>query len=118
MEKTGDKTVDSMFGEIVETKISSDGKLEVVALAPDAEQEKEDAVADMVKSWKDFKDANGDYPIAVWGYQWWRALMHLSLAEDRLKEAFLGRDRSPASVKQYHKWRLKMIDGRRYRTDA
>ena len=118
MEKTGDETVDSMFDEIVETKIGEGGKLEVVTLAPDAEQEVESAVADIVRSWRDFKDANGDYPIAVWGYQWWKCLCYLALAEDRLKEAFCGRDRSPASMKQYHKWRLKMIDGRRYRTDA
>jgi hypothetical protein len=115
--KTGDETVDSMFDEIVETRIAPDGTLDA-SLKSDAEQEMEDAVADIVRSWKDFKDANGDYPIAVWGYQWWKCLCHLALAEDRLKEAFLGRDRSPASVKQYHRWRLKMVDGRRYRADA
>jgi len=111
------KTEDSLFDEIVETRIALDGTLEA-SLKPDAEQEMEDAVADMVRSWKEFKDANGDYPIAVWGYQWWRALCYLALAENRLKDSFCGRDRSPASIKQYHKWRLKMIDGRRYRTDA
>jgi hypothetical protein len=111
------KTEDSLFDEIVETRIATDGTLEA-GLKPDAEQEIENAVADMMRSWRDFKDANGDYPIAVWGYQWWKCLCYLALAEDRLKEAFCGRDRSPASIRQYHKWRLKMIDGRRYRTDA
>ena len=111
------KTEDSLFDEIIETRIAPEGTLEA-SLKPDAEQEMEDAVADMVRSWKDFKDANGDYPIAVWGYKWWKCLCYLALAEDRLKQAFLGRDRSPASVKQYHRWRLKMINGRRYRTDA
>lgn len=111
------KTEDSLFDEIVETRIAPDGTLEA-GLKPDAEQEIENAVADMMRSWRDFKDANGDYPIAVWGYKWWKCLCYLALAEDRLKEVFCGRDRSPASVKQYHRWRLKMIDGRRYRTDA
>ena len=111
------KTEDSLFDEIIETRIAPEGTLEA-SLKPDAEQEVESAVADIVRSWRDFKDANGDYPIAVWGYQWWKCLCYLALAEDRLKEAFCGRDRSLASMKQYHKWRLKMIDGRRYRTDA
>jgi hypothetical protein len=111
------KTEDSLFDEIVRTEVKSDGTVEA-SLKPDAEQEMEDSVADLLRCWKDFKDANGDYPIAVWGYNWWKCLCYLALAEDRLKEAFCGRDRSPASIKQYHKWRLKMIDGRRYRTDA
>ena len=111
------KTEDSLFDEIIETRIAPEGTLEA-SFKPDAEQEVEIAVADIVRSWRDFKDANGDYPIAVWGYQWWKCLCYLALAEDRLKEAFCGRDRSPASIKQYHRWRLKMIDGRRHRTDA
>jgi len=45
-------------------------------------------------------------------------LEYLALADSRLKEAFCGRDRSPLSISQYHKWRLKMINGRRYRADA
>ena len=40
------KTEDSLFDEIVETRIAPDGTLEV-SLKPDAEQEMEDAVADM-----------------------------------------------------------------------
>jgi len=62
--KTGDETVDSMFAEVIETRIAPDGKLEA-SLKPDAEQEVENAVADMIRSWRDFKDANGDYPIVV-----------------------------------------------------
>jgi hypothetical protein len=108
---------ESLFDEIVRTEVKPDGTVEA-SLAPDAAQEMEAAVADLVRSWKDFKDANGDYPIAVWGYNWWKCLCYMALAEERLKEAFCGRDRSPASIKQYHRWRLKMIDGRRYRTDA
>ena len=111
------KTEDSLFDEIIETRIAPDGTVEA-SFKPDAEQDMKDALAHMLRSWKDFEDANGDYPIAVWGHQWWKCLCYLALAEDRLKEAFCGRDRSPASMKQYHKWRLKMIDGRPYWADA
>jgi hypothetical protein len=108
---------ETLFGEIVRTEVKPDGTVEV-SLKPDAEREMEASVADIVKAWQDFKEANGEYPIAVWGCAWWKALGYLALAEDHLKEAFLGRDRSPASVKQYHRWRLKMLDGQRYRADA
>jgi hypothetical protein len=40
------KTEDSLFDEIIETRIAPDGTLES-GLKPDAEQEMEDAVADM-----------------------------------------------------------------------
>ena len=116
--KAGDETVDSMFDEIIETRVGADGKLEA-GLKPDAAQEMEASVADMVKAWKDFKDANGDqYPIAVLTCNWWKALVYLALAEDHLKEQFLGRDRTPASIKQYHRWRLSLCDGRPFRTNA
>jgi hypothetical protein len=72
----------------------------------------------MKRIWKEFRDVNTSGPIAIWGWQWWKCLCYLALAEDRLKKAFCDRDRSPASMKQYHNWRLKMIDGWRYRTDA
>ena len=40
------KTEDSLFDEIVETRVAPDGTLEA-SLRPDAEQEIENAVADM-----------------------------------------------------------------------
>ena len=110
-----DKT---MFDEIVRTEVKPDGTVEA-SLVEDPAQEMEASVADMVKAWQDFKVANGDqYPVAVWTYDWWKALVYLALAEDHLKEQFLGRDRSPASVKQYHRWRLSLCDGRPFRTNA
>lgn len=111
---------ETLFDEIITTRLVPDGKLEA-SLKPDfaAAQEMEASVADMVKAWKDFKDANGDqYPIAVWTYNWWKALVYLALAEDHLKEQFLGRDRTPASIKQYHRWRLSLCDGRPFRASA
>jgi hypothetical protein len=111
------KTEDSLFDEMVETRIAPDGTLEA-GLKSDAEQEMENAVADMARSWREFRDLNVKGPYVIHDYAWWKALVYLSLAEDRLKEAFCGRDRSPASIRQYHKFRLKMITGKRYRTDA
>ena len=49
---------------------------------------------------------------------WWRALGYLALAESRAKDCFLGRHRDPASVRQYAKFRSKMIEGKGYRADA
>jgi hypothetical protein len=106
-----------LFDEIVRTEVKPDGRVEA-SLVEDPVQEMEASVADMVKAWQDFKVTNVDYPIAVWGYEWWQALVHLALAEDHLKEQFLGRDRSPASVRQYHRWRLSLCDGRPFRANA
>ena len=86
-----DKT---MFDEIVRTEIKPDGTVEA-SLVEDSAQDMEASVADMTKAWKDFKDANPEYPMGVWSYQWWKALVYLALAEDHLKEQFLGRDRTP-----------------------
>ena len=108
---------ETLFDEIVRTEIKPDGTVEA-SLVEDAAQEMAASVADMVKAWKDFKDASVDYPIAAWSYGWWKALVYLALAEDHLKEQFLGRDRTPASIKQYHRWRLSLCDGRPFRTNA
>jgi hypothetical protein len=100
---------ETMFDEIVRTEIKPDGMVEA-SLVDDTAQEMKDAVVDMQRSWKEFRELS-DSPIAAHNYNWWKALMYLSFAEDRLKEAFLGRDRSPASVKQFHRWRLRIIFG-------
>src|ERR1700688_4014711 len=103
---------ETLFDEIVRKEMKPDGTVEA-SLVDDAAQEMEISVAEMQSAWADFKKANGDqYPIAVWTYDWWKALMWLSCADNRLKEACCGRDRSPASIKQYHRWRLSVCDGR------
>ena len=111
---------ETLFDEIITTRLAPDGTLETsVKFDFAAAQEMEISVTEMQSAWADFKKANGDqYPIAVWTYNWWKALMWLSCAENRLKESFCGRDRSPASIKQYHRWRLSVCDGRPYRTNA
>ena len=108
---------ETLFDEIVRTEIKPDGTAEASPVE-NAAQEMEASVADMTKAWKDFKDANPEYPMGVWRYDWWKALVYLALAEDHLKEAFLGRDRSPKSIAQYHRWRLSLCDGRPFRANA
>ena len=108
---------ETLFDKIVRTGIKPDGTVEA-SLVEDAAQEMAASAQDMVKAWQDFKDASADYPKGAWSYNWWKALVYLALAEDHLKEAFLGRDRSPKSVAQYHRWRLSLCDGRPFRANA
>jgi hypothetical protein len=113
-----------MFDQEITTLIKADGTPEQKKwLAEDALQaeEAEAAVADFVRSWRRFREI--DAPDAATfaanlGIEWWRCLEYLALADSRLKEVFCGRDRSPRSIRQYHEYRLKLIDGKRYRTDA
>ena len=109
-----DKLIESMFDEINETTVKPDGKVEVKLVNPSPE-EVEIAVADFVRSWREFRILD---PMRYGDAGWWQALQYLALANDRLMEAFCGRDRSPASVKQFHRWRLHLADGRRYTVDA
>jgi hypothetical protein len=108
---------ETLFDEIVRTEIKPDGTVEA-SLVDDAAQEMKAAAQDMVRCWEDFKAASPEYPKGAWSCQWWRALVLLALAEHRLKEGFLGRDRSPKSVAQYHKWRLSLCDKRPFRSNA
>jgi len=121
-----DKLIDSMVDEVIETSINPDGKVErrwitdAETLA-DMEREKEmaDAVAEFVQRSREFLntlDAQTDPERR--GILWWRACEWMMLADRRMKEAFCGRDRSPRSIAQYHRFRLKMMLGQRYRTDA
>jgi hypothetical protein len=117
-----------MFDEQIETKIASDGTVETKRLVTDeetirqmeAEQEMERAVGDLVTSAREFfemrSESASDYERP--GIVWWRRLEALTLADSRLKDAFCGRDRSPRSIRAYHRFKLKMVSGRRYRVDA
>jgi len=113
-----------MFDEEIATLIKTDGTVEQKKwLAEDALQaeEAEAAVADLVRSWRRFKEIDASVAAtsgAQLGIEWWRCLEYLALADSRLKDVFCGRDRSPNSIKQFHKYKLKLIDGKHYRTDA
>lgn len=120
-EDEADKMVASMFDELVSTKIE-DGKVtvETEVLSPDP-KEVENAVADLVRSWRRFKEMDASVAAtsgAQLGIEWWRAVEYLALADSRLKDVFCGRDRSPRSIAQFHRYKLKLIDRKRYRTDA
>jgi hypothetical protein len=97
-----------MFDEIAEVHVSPDGTVEA-KLVDDAAQEMENAVGEMKAAWRDFRDVNAEGPAAYHTYKWWKAVMWLSCAENRLKEAFCGRDRSPRSVAMYHRWRMSVL---------
>lgn len=106
--------------EIVKTEFKPDDSVEVELVNDDA-QELEAATTDFVRSWRRFREIDASLAAtsgANLGIEWWRCLEYLALADSRLKDVFCGRDRSPRSIKQYHKYRLKLIDGKHYRTDA
>jgi hypothetical protein len=97
---TGDKTVDTMFDEITEVKITPDGRVEAKRLISDEETvasiDMQEAVNDFVRSERDFRALT--VPVAT--NVWWRNLEYLALADSRLKECFCGRDRSKRTIKR------------------
>jgi len=118
MTKTGDGSMDSMFDEIVETKIAPDGAVEVNLVSPSAE-EVLNAASDLFQSWKDFRNLNTEGPLAAHDDQWWKRLEYLALADSRLKDLFCGRDRSRRSIRLYHEYRLTLIAAKqKLRADA
>ena len=123
-EDEADKIVETMFDEI--TKVETvNGKPRVTeektAAQIDAE-EMEHAVEDFVRSWRRYREierrSNDAALDPAHEIEWWRRVEALGLADARMKQAFLGCDRSPASIKQYAKFRRKMVTGERYRADA
>lgn len=114
-----------MFDEEIATLIKTDGTVEQKKwLAEDALQaeEAEAAVADLVRSWRRFKEMDASVAAtsgAQLGIEWWRAAECLMLANNHLKELFCGRDRSPRSVRLYHEYKLTLIERqKRLRADA
>jgi hypothetical protein len=100
-----------------------DQLIEMIPLVKPDPEEMEAAVADLVHSWKRFRQMENLRPEMMLdtgsaGLNWWKALDQLALADSRCKEAFICGDRSPASIQQYAKFRRKVITGEKYRTDA
>jgi hypothetical protein len=108
-----------MFDEIFRTEFRADGEVDLT-LAENPAQEMEEAVADFCRRWHRFSKIDPAMATcsAQLGIEWWRAAEWLMLSESRLKEAFILGDRSPRSIAQFHKYKLKLIDGKHYRTDA
>src|ERR1700755_890062 len=119
-----DAEIAKMFVEVTTTKVAIvSGKPRVSDEQTIREMEAKelaDSLAEFVREWREFErlrvDLATDYGRP--GILWWRSLQCLALAESRFKEAFIQGDCSPRSIQQYHKFRLKMIHGKRYRTDA
>lgn len=116
----GDKLIESRFDEVVETIIKPNGEVKLVSPSP---EEVETAVTDFVNSEREFRllhsrpDAATDpgRPSILW----WRAFELLAFADSRLRDIFCGPDRSPASINQFHKYKLSLISGgKRLRADA
>lgn len=123
-EDEADKMVATMFDELVRTKIEN-GKVRVEAevLSPSAEDEMREAADDFVRCERRFRKLNERLGAATdpgrRGVLWWREAEWLMLADNRLKDAFCGRDRSRESMALYQKYRVMLISGRRLdRTDA
>lgn len=79
-------------------------------------------VAELVRSWRLYREierrSNDAALDPIHEIEWWRRVEALGLADSKMKQAFLGCDRSPAGIKQYAKFRRKIVTGERYRTDA
>lgn len=118
-----DAEIASMFDEVTEVKTVNGKPMisdEETLRQMDAD-EMANAIADLTRSFRDFNSimSRGVDPVdPVKSLGWWRATEYLMLANNRLKDIFCGRDRSPASIRQYAKFRSKMLEGKRYRTDA
>ena len=83
-----------IFDQITEMRIEPDGKVTVTGVPA---EEMENAVANFVRSAREFREANSRPDIATdpnAGIRWWRALEYLALADWRLKECFCGRDKA------------------------
>jgi hypothetical protein len=62
-----DKLIESMFDEVIETSIKPNGEVEVKLVSPSAE-EVESAVADFVRSWREFRILD---PLRYGDAGWW-----------------------------------------------
>jgi hypothetical protein len=125
-EDEADKLIETMFDEVKEVHVEMvNGKPRVTdeeTIAQMDAQEMESAVAELTQAWRRFREYDRRHPDAALdpehGLYWWRLAEYLMLANNRTKDAFLGRHRDPASVRQHDKFRRKMLLGQRYRTDA
>src|ERR1700676_5793027 len=112
---------ESLFDELIETVFSPDGEVEVKTVEGDP-KEMQEAAAELAQAWKRFRDFDTRHPGAALdpkhALQWWRLCEFLMLANNRTKDAFLGRDRSPRSVRQHSAFRRTLLLGERDRADA
>ena len=116
-----------MLDEVSQVTVQPDGKVETKKLISDERtiremnaKELKDALSEFMCEWRTWSEMRPecalDYERS--GIIWWRNLQCLALAESRFKEAFIQGDRSPRSIQQFHRFKLKMVAGLRYRTNG
>lgn len=103
---------ESLFDELIETRLKPDG--EVTTVEGDT-KEMSDSIDELTQAWKRFRDFDTRHPGAALdpehALHWWRLCEFLMLANNRTKDAFLGRDRSPRSVRQHDAFRRQLLRG-------
>jgi hypothetical protein len=116
-----------IFDEVSQVTVQPDGKVDTKKLISDEQairemeaKELEDALSEFMREWRTWSEMRPECATDYGrpGIIWWRNLQCLALAESRLKEAFIQGHRSPRSAQLFQRYKLKMIDGKRYRTDA
>jgi len=107
-----------MFDEIISTTIHENGKAEVeVELPPPTPEQVERAVAEFVRSAKNFARVNGG-STRFSSNEWWQELQWLALADADLKTIFCGPDRSPRSIERFQKYRETILLLKRYKAEG
>jgi hypothetical protein len=108
-----------MFDELVETKMSDDGKAAVKHLV--ADEQMHIACRALIFAERQFKKLDAD-PACVYNHEknlrWWDALETMYCADKALWELFVGPDRSLRSNMQYAQFRSRILAGRPIRADA
>jgi len=123
-EDEADKLIETMFDEVKKVHVEMvNGKPRISdeqTIRQMEAKELEDALAEFMREWRTWSEMRPECALDYErpGIIWWRNLQCLALAESRFKEAFIQGDRSPRSIQQFHRFKLKMVSGRRYRTDA
>ncbi len=113
---TDDELIATMFDEVKEVRMVN-GKPRVTdeqTVADMDAEEMKNSVADLLRSWRRFREIDASVAAtsgAQLGIEWWRSLQYLALADSRVKEAFIGGDRSPRSIRLFHQYKLRLIEG-------
>ena len=117
-----------ILDEVSEVTVQPDGKVETKKLISAVQtiremraKELEESIAEFLWAWKRYIELRPDYATALNSAAsdiWWKTIDALALANSRFKEAFILGNRHPESIAQFHKFKLKMILGKRYQVDA
>jgi hypothetical protein len=117
-----------MLDEVSEVSVQPDGKVKTKKPISDDQtiremqaKELEESIAEFLWAWKKYIELRPDCATDLSSAAsniWWKTIDALALANSRFKEAFILGYRHPESIAQFHKFKLKMILGKRYQVDA